>query len=133
MHRNISRMQTSHGLKNFNFIPRSFILPNELSLLQNDAEKNKGSWYIVKPQASSQGRGIFITNDLDEIIPKQNNNIIVSQYLNDPYLINGLKFDLRVYVAVTSVHPLRIYIYKEGLVRFATVPYNKDADCYANR
>jgi len=133
MHRNISRMQTSFGLKNFNFIPRSFILPNELSLLQTDSEKNKGSWYIVKPQASSQGRGIFITNDLDEIIPKQNNNIIVSQYLNDPYLINGLKFDLRVYVAVTSVHPLRIYIYKEGLVRFATVPYNKDIDSYANR
>jgi len=133
MHRNISRMQTAYGLKNFNFIPRSFILPNELSVLQNDSEKNKGSWYIVKPQASSQGRGIFITNDVDEIIPKQNNNIIVSQYINDPYLINGLKFDLRVYVAVTCVHPLRIYIYKEGLVRFATVPYNKDPESYANR
>jgi len=31
------------------------------------------------------------------------------------------------------VNPLRIYIYQEGLVRFATVPYSKDSDSYINR
>lgn len=55
-----------------------------------------------------------------------NTGIIVSHYLADPYLINGLKFDLRIYVALTSIHPLRIYIYEEGLARFATSKYTTD-------
>ena len=42
---------------------------------------------------------------------------------SQPFLIDNLKFDLRVYVLVTSCDPLRIYVYKDGLVRFAVTPY----------
>lgn len=44
----------------------------------------------------------------------------VCRYIHKPYLISGSKFDLRIYVYVTSYDPLRIYIYSDGLVRFAS-------------
>ena len=50
--------------------------------------------------------------------------LIVSKYIDNPLLINGHKSDLRLYVLVTSYDPLLIYIYEEGLVRFATVKYD---------
>ena len=48
---------------------------------------------------------------------------IVQQYIRHPYLIDSLKFDLRIYVLVTGTDPLRIYIHKQGLTRFATENY----------
>jgi hypothetical protein len=48
---------------------------------------------------------------------------IISKYIPNPLLINGHKVDLRIYVVITSYEPLRIYVYKEGLVRFASEEY----------
>jgi tubulin polyglutamylase TTLL4 len=48
----------------------------------------------------------------------------VSRYVSKPHLLNGRKYDLRLYVLVTSYDPLKIYLFKDGLVRLATVPYN---------
>ena len=46
--------------------------------------------------------------------------MIVQRYISNPMLIDGLKFDLRIYVLITCVQPLRVFLYNDGLVRFAT-------------
>ena len=59
----------------------------------------------------------FYINDISEVPIDE--SCIISRYISNPFLINGLKFDLRIYVMVTSMDPWRIYIYNEGLARFA--------------
>lgn len=63
-----------------------------------------------------------MTDDISEV--PLNESLVISRYIDNPLLINGLKFDLRLYVLVTNFDPLKIYIYNEGLVRFASEPYN---------
>lgn len=49
---------------------------------------------------------------------------VVQQYIARPLLIGGYKFDLRLYAVCPSLQPLTIYIYQEGLARFATERYD---------
>lgn len=45
-----------------------------------------------------------------------------------PFLIDGYKFDFRIYVLITSCDPLRIFIFKDGLARFATNKYSEPSN-----
>ncbi|XP_060071589.1 tubulin polyglutamylase TTLL5-like [Ylistrum balloti] len=122
LYKNVQRMQQIKGMKHFDILPSSFILPSEYQDFCASFLREKGTW-IVKPVASSRGRGVFLCNHPDQV--PLDENLIVSRYLNQPLLIDGFKFDVRLYVCVTSYDPLVIYLFEEGLTRFATVKYEK--------
>lgn len=60
---NIKRMQRQFGVKLFDFIPTSFILPTEYRDFCDTHLRERGTW-IVKPVASSQGKGIYLINQV---------------------------------------------------------------------
>ena len=80
--------------------------------------------FIIKPAASCQGRGIHLVRCIEDLQDPRAASI-AQQYESRPFLVEGLKFDLRIYVMLESVDPLRAFLYDEGLVRFATVPYSE--------
>lgn len=98
--------------------------------------KHPQSTWIMKPCGKSQGAGIFLINKLSKLkkwsreaktpfhpqIGKE--SYVISRYIDNPLLIGGKKFDLRLYVLVTSFRPLKAYLFKLGFCRFCTVKYD---------
>ncbi|XP_025933777.1 tubulin polyglutamylase TTLL4 isoform X2 [Apteryx rowi] len=121
-------MQNRYGKKEFNFFPQSFILPQDIKLLRKAWEEgaSRQKW-IVKPPASARGIGIQVIHKWSQL-PKRR-PLLVQRYLHKPYLIGGSKFDLRIYVYVTCYDPLRVYLFKDGLVRFASCNHAARGDC----
>ncbi|KAI6241047.1 Tubulin-tyrosine ligase [Aphelenchoides fujianensis] len=104
-------------------MPFTFVLPKDLIALREYMESNK-KYLILKPPASARGRGIQIVSSIDDV--PLDTPLIAQKYI-DALTLNGAKFDLRLYVYVASIDPLRIYLYKDGLVRFASVPMTENA------
>jgi len=122
--KNFFRMK-SLFVKEFNFMPLTYIFPEDKNKFHKNYDKEK--MYIIKPVASSRGRGIRLLGKLKNI-PER---CLISEYISNPLIINNKKFDLRLYVVITSYNPLKIYLYDEGLVRFASEDYeliDKDED-----
>ncbi|KAM4690548.1 tubulin polyglutamylase TTLL5 [Rhinophrynus dorsalis] len=130
LYKNMQRMQQNHGVRNFHLLPQTYLLPAEYQDFCNAFSKDRGPW-IVKPVASSRGRGVYLVNSPSQI--SMADNILVSRYISNPLLIDGFKFDVRLYVLITSYDPLLIYLYEEGLTRFATVRYERTAKHIKNQ
>ncbi|XP_060732719.1 tubulin polyglutamylase TTLL4 [Tachysurus vachellii] len=130
--RNLSKMQTRFGKREFGFFPRSFVLPQDMKLLKKAWEDGgcRQKW-IIKPPASARGIGIQVIHKWSQIPRKR--PLLVQRYLHKPYLISGNKFDLRIYVYVTSYDPLRVYIFNDGLVRFASCKYSSSMKSLDNK
>ncbi|XP_038838672.1 pneumococcal serine-rich repeat protein-like [Salvelinus namaycush] len=130
--RNLSKMQAQFGKREFSFFPRSFVLPQDIKLLKK-AWEDSGSRqkWIIKPPASARGIGIQVIHKWSQMPCKR--PLLVQKYLHKPYLISGNKFDLRIYVYVTSYDPLRVYIFQDGLVRFASCKYSSSMKSLGNK
>ncbi|KAL1264458.1 hypothetical protein QQF64_004813 [Cirrhinus molitorella] len=120
--RNMNRMLKLFP-KEYNIFPRTWCLPADYSDFQAYTRAKKHKTYICKPDSGCQGRGIYLTKSNKDIRPGE--HMICQVYISKPFIIDGFKFDLRIYVLVTSCDPFRIFMYNEGLVRFCTTQYTE--------
>ncbi|XP_070323932.1 tubulin polyglutamylase TTLL7 isoform X2 [Odocoileus virginianus] len=122
--RNMTKMIKSRPL-DYAFVPRTWIFPAEYTQFQNYMKelkkKRKQKTFIVKPANGAMGHGISLIRNGDKL-PSQD-HLIVQEYIEKPFLMEGYKFDLRIYILVTSCDPLKIFLYHDGLVRMGTEKY----------
>lgn len=126
--RHLKRMKGIYGSTLYEFSPPSFVMPNDYMKFITEYTKErqipgkKLSYWICKPVNQSRGKGILIFQDIKDFV--YDCMVIVQKYISNPLTVSGYKFDLRLYVCVTSFCPLTVYVYEEGLVRFATERYD---------
>ncbi len=109
----------------YKYMPETYVLPRDYDIFVNEKLQDfdlndKTNLWLLKPCASSRGRGIRLLTDVDNI-PKK---IIATHYIYNPHLINGRKYDLRLYLLVTGYTPLKIYLFDDGLARFCSEQYD---------
>jgi hypothetical protein len=118
----------------YKYMPETYVLPRDYDIFVNEKLKdfdlnNKTKLWLLKPCASSRGRGIRLLTDVDNI-PKK---IIATHYIYNPHLINGRKYDLRLYLLVTGYTPLKIYLFDNGLARFCSEEYDLNPEKMSDR
>eukprot|EP00656_Telonema_subtile_P023537 TRINITY_DN24_c0_g1_i6.p1 TRINITY_DN24_c0_g1~~TRINITY_DN24_c0_g1_i6.p1 ORF type:complete len:1019 (+),score=215.20 TRINITY_DN24_c0_g1_i6:337-3393(+) len=117
----LSTQMRSYGTE-YDFVAKTYILPRDRKLMKHDFEElGKRSVFIIKPPNAACGMGIKLVTRYEHVPRKK--RLVVQRYIGKPFLIDKKKFDLRLYVVVTSFDPLRVYLYEDGLVRFATHDY----------
>ncbi|TMW60744.1 hypothetical protein Poli38472_000786 [Pythium oligandrum] len=120
--RNFDRMKKLFP-EEYDFCPKTWILPFDFNDFQQhfNADGVSQKTFIVKPDHMCQGRGVFLTRNLSQI--NRQDILVAQQYVRNPLLIEGKKFDLRIYVLVSCCDPLCVYLFKDGLVRMCTADY----------
>lgn len=115
--------------QHFSFTPASFLLPDEAYDLEDYMRVNQNQTFIAKPSKGRGGDGIFLVKKFSDL-PKSalTHDFLVQRYIDNPYLIDRKKFDLRIYVVIKGLDPIEAYLCDEGLARFCTVNHSLSND-----
>lgn len=118
---------STDSLDELDFVPATYTLPADYSLFVEEFRRHPASTWIMKPARGAQGSGIFLINKLSQIkkwatggrypqggAASSAHTYVVSRYIAEPLLVSNKKFDLRLYVLVTSYRPLKAYIHRNG-------------------
>ena len=109
----------------YNFMLETYSYPKEKQeIIEKFSKynlKTDNDVWMIKPTMGSLGLKISILTNYSDIKLK---NYLITKYLYNPHLIKGYKYDLRFHGLVSTIKPLKLYLYNEGLVRLASEKYN---------
>ena len=101
-----------------------------------ETKKVKPIQFMRKVSGQHRGAGVMPVTPEEEEILRTNysngdlcgeitKNVIIQDYVQNPLLINGRKFDFRFYVLIASTNPMIAY-YHDGLLRVSLESYDEE-------
>ncbi|OWF47118.1 tubulin--tyrosine ligase-like protein 12 [Mizuhopecten yessoensis] len=122
--------------RNPDWLPITYNLKTELhkfaSYFQHREEKGLDNHWICKPWNLARGLDMHITNNINYITRLPDSGPKVAcKYVEDPVLffreeVGNVKFDIRYVVLLSSVKPLKLFVYRVFWLRFANKPFSMD-------
>lgn len=119
--------------EDYNFMAETYNYPDDKEIIIEKFRNykfNTNDLWLVKPTHKSGGSGIEILESLKKIKLK---NYLLNKYITNLDLINNKKYDLRLFILVTGLKPLRIYFNQEGLVRIAANNFTLNEEFIKNK
>eukprot|EP00419_Tripos_fusus_P004459 CAMPEP_0172696474 /NCGR_PEP_ID=MMETSP1074-20121228/28076_1 /TAXON_ID=2916 /ORGANISM="Ceratium fusus, Strain PA161109" /LENGTH=272 /DNA_ID=CAMNT_0013517223 /DNA_START=1 /DNA_END=816 /DNA_ORIENTATION=+ len=114
------------------FWPRSWRIPGVAieSICEEAFENGDSMTLIIKPNQGSQGSGISMVQSRDSFLRALRHvpadGAIVQAYVDRPMLLDGCKWDMRIYVLLVPIpncNEHAVFLEEEGLVRVCTEEY----------
>ena len=111
-------------------VPKAFHLPKDKDKFLEHVKSHPDKLWVKKSNAH---RGIRVEDASSMDLNTE--GTFVQEFIHNPLLIDGKKFDIGIYAVMTSIDPLRVYLLgNEALLRFCAKPYlpfnSSDLDSY---
>ena len=108
--------------KDYNYMPEAFIFPEDYDKFQTKIKtldlSNKTNLWIIESK-NIRKKELGILTDLDLL-----KNIKILTHYKSPHLINGKKYEIRLYFLITGFSPLKIYLFNDGIIKFCNKKYD---------
>jgi len=107
-------------------MPRTYVLSDEDDMKLFDQEFTPKKLYILKKNIQRQ-EGLLITNKKKEILKGINDKfVIVQELLQDPYLIDGRKTNMRFYLLIVCKEgEIDAYVHNDGFMYYTAKKFKQ--------
>ena len=109
-----------------NIMPTTYVLTDNKEMNLFEKEYNRQHLYILKKNIQRQ-KGLLITDDKNVIMNGRDNGyVVVQELLQNPYLIEGRKINLRVYILIVcDKGTITTFLYNDGFVYYTAEKFKK--------
>lgn len=111
------------------YMPLTYRLDDTMDMINFQKEYNPKKLYILKKNIQRQ-EGLKITRNKEVILNAHNDNyVIVQELLQDPYIINDRKINMRFYLLlVCKNNDIDAYVYNNGFMYYTKETFIPNSD-----